>query len=770
MVLENRVLVHFHSRYENYFNLNLWQWRDFQQGWEANFQRFDSFGAVANLTYPAPYFLPKVYVMFKTKNWSAKTMDYTIHRDAGIPKTEVWIVDGDSTLYYSRQAAVASPHYSHRQPHAFDMAVNSRTFDRKWGFSGWLGARYSKTSSDFRLWAPTAERVELVFYTSTDDKASVSQVYPMERGQVSSPDDHSQNTHGVWFASLAGDHNYQAYRYRIYYRKRTFKDSRDPYAIATTANGRRSVLIDPAELVPDGFTVSHGEQATWRLTNPNQAVILEMHVRDFSKSVTSGISPEHQGRYLGACQTGTVNRYGDVTGFDYVQSLGVNYVQLQPVFDHHQTLDEDGNYAYNWGYDPENYNVPEASFASQPHNPASRILELKQLIQAYHDAGIGVILDVVYNHTYSNRDSAFQLTVPDYYYRMNPDGSFQNGSGCGNETASDKEMFRKYMVDSIRYWVTEYGVDGFRFDLMGLHDVETMRIIREAVDEIDPRILLYGEGWDMGTGLAPDVKAKKSNASLMPGIGFFNDDQRDAIKGAEVYGDFKLGLVSGEATEDVVAKSILGSDELNPYLTPSQVLNYIEAHDNYNLNDLFWHLHPDDDQDTHFRRLEVANAFNLLMQGMCFMQLGQEFGRTKLYPTGADGQLTEADRERAMNSYNAPDEVNQVDWDLVTVNKDMIERLKTLIVLKTTEPAFSASTFEEVRKTVYVNFADKGSGIVEFSVSGEKNYKIFFNNSEKNLKIEVTRADNCAIIVTNSKRFRFSETELEPLSYLVLEN
>ncbi|MFA9414142.1 type I pullulanase [Streptococcus sp. E29BA] len=770
MVLENRVTVHFHSRYKNYFDLNLWQWRDFQEGKEAHFQHFDSFGAVANLTYPAPYFLPKVYVMIKTKNWGEKTSDYAIHREFGMKKTEIWLVDGDEMVYYSRQAAVASPHYGRRQPHAYDMAVNSRAFDHKWGFSGWLGARYSPDAAEFRLWAPTAERVELIFYQSTEDRASVREVFEMERGQVSSPDDHQQNTCGVWFATIPGDHNYQAYRYRIYYRKRTFKHSRDPYATATTADGKRSVLIAPEELVPTGFEVVHGAAASWRLDNPNQAVIMEMHIRDFSKSPTSGISPEHRGKYLGAIEKGTINQYGDKTGFDYVTSLGVNYIQLQPVFDHHQTFDDEGNYAYNWGYDPENYNVPEASFASNPHNPATRILELKQVIQAYHEAGIGVILDVVYNHTYSNRDSAFQLTVPDYYYRMTANGSFHNGSGCGNETASDKEMFRKYMIDSILYWIKEYGVDGFRFDLMGLHDVETMNVIRQAVDEVDPRILLYGEGWDMGTGLIPEAKAKKANAHLMPGVGFFNDDQRDAIKGAEVYGDFKRGLVSGAATEDVVARSILGSDELNGYLTPHQVLNYIEAHDNYNLNDLFWHLHPDDDEEIHLRRIEVANALNLLLQGMCFVQLGQEFGRTKLYPTGENGQLTQDDRERAMNSYNAPDEVNQVDWDLVTTNKEMVERLRNLIVLKTTDSAFSSPTFEEIRQKTFVNFADKGSGIIEFSVSGEKNYKIFFNNSGKNLEIQMTSIENCAIIGTNSKRFRLTHLELEPLTYLVLDN
>lgn len=730
-ILDNQVLVHFHSRKANYFQLTLWAWLAGQEGADQPFFRYDSFGAVALLAYPGQDFLSQVNLMAKNQDWSYRSHEYLVEREQGLMKTEVWLVDGDPVVYYSRQAAVASPCYGRRKASGFDMAVNPERFDWLWGFSGWLGAKYGPEATEFRLWAPTAERVELVLYQSTEDQASVSQILPMSRGQVLDPDDHERNNHGVWFARIEGDLNYQAYRYRIHYRKRTFRDSRDPYATAATSNGSRSVVIRPDELVPEGFQVVHGEAATWRLTNPCQAVIMELHLRDFSKSATSGIAPDKQGKYLGAIQTGTVNDHGDPTGFDYVKALGVNYIQLQPVFDHHQTLDEDGNYAYNWGYDPENYNVPEASFASQPANPANRILELKQVIHAYHEAGIGVILDVVYNHTYSSRESAFQLTVPDYYYRMTANGSFHNGSGCGNETASEKEMVRKYLVDSVLYWLTEYGVDGFRFDLMGLHDVATMRVIRQAVDQIDPRILLYGEGWDVGTALPADQKAKKANAHLLPGIGFFNDDQRDAVKGAEVYGEFKQGFVSGAGTEDLVAKSLLGSGDLSSYLAPDQVLNYIEAHDNYNLNDLFWHLHPADDDQTHVKRLELANALNLLMQGMCFIQLGQEFGRTKLYPTGPDGQLTQADRERAMNSYNAPDQVNQVDWNLVTSNRRLVDQARQLIGVKTAGDLLSHTSYEDLHRAVHVASADQGSGLIHLVLTDAKGqaYAFYANAS-----------------------------------------
>ncbi len=733
-MISNTTVVHFHSKWENYFDLSLWQWQIGDLGHETFFSLFDSFGVKATLTYPAPHFLNEVGVLIKKKDWSSKTKDYHIHRHVGLDKTEVWLVDGDETVYYSRQAAIASPYYGRRQSHAFDMGINSKAFDREWGFDGWLGFQYHQDATDFRLWAPTAEAVELVLYSSTNKDASVAEVHSMFRGKHRNPDNHKENTHGVWSISLSGDYNFTAYSYRIHYRKRTFKDSRDPYSIATTADSKRSIIVSERDRTPHDFTVTHGKQAPWRVSNPNQAVICEMHIRDFTKSETSGVDDDKRGKFLGAIQKGTTNVFGDATGFDYIKQMGYSYVQLQPIFDHHQMILEDGTYVYNWGYDPENYNVPDASLTSNPDEPATRILELKELIQAYHKAGIGVILDVVYNHTYSTEDSAFQLTVPDYYYRMNADGSFQNGSGCGNETASEKEMFRKYMIDSLIFWVREYGVDGFRFDLMGLHDVTTMQLIRSAMDQIDPNILLYGEGWDMGVGLMPEDKAKKGNAAQMPGIGFFNDDSRDAIKGAEVYGYFEKGFVSGEATEDVLAKAFLGSDELNHYVTPSQVVNYVEAHDNYNLNDLMWHLHPNDDMEAHKRRIALASKMNLTLQGICFMQLGQEFMRTKLYPTGENGELTQEDKERAMNSYNSPDEVNQVDWKLVTEHADLISEIRQFILEKKENPIFSISEFPKIREMVFVECAVPGSGELVVRYAGRQKYSLKLNNIEKTLE------------------------------------
>ena len=359
-------------------------------------------------------------------------------------------------------------------------------------------------------------------------------------------------------------------------------------------------------------------------------------------------------------------------------------------------------------------------------------------------------MDVVYNHTFSTVDAPFQTTVPDYYYRMNPDGTFQNGTGVGNETASEHEMYRKYMIDSLLYWVKEYNIDGFRFDLMGIHDVKTMQAIRWALDEVDPRILTYGEGWDMGTGLAPYDKAKKDNAYQMPNIGFFNDDQRDAIKGGEVYGSIKAGFVSGAATEPIVAKAILGSRELGSYLSPNQVLNYVEAHDNYNLHDLLVTLHPDHSLDKIMRQVETATAMSILMQGMSFIELGQEFGRTKLFATVENGELTAADRERAMNSYNAPDSVNQVNWDLINERQESIDFIRQIIRLKTQTSAFSYPTYEEVYRHVFVHTAAENSGWIVYEIHGGPEHLLVVFNA-KGTSFYFENAGNLEMLVSNSR-------------------
>lgn len=746
--MKNKLILHYHTKQSNLSQCSIWQWQEGRSGRTAYFTSQDGFGQVAELIYPSSSFLPQVYFLLKTEDFSWQTKDFTVNLEFGEPETHVWLVEGDDTLYYSKQAAWTSPYHQSYQAHAFDMAIKSQDFDAKWTYEGWLGSRYQTQETAFRLWAPTASRVDLLIYDGASCHAPLKEILPMVRGHETSPDNPKTNTHGVWFAQVSEDMANQAYAYRLHDWDGSYRDSPDPYTEAATQDGKRSVILPRQARQVSGFKVCHGSAATWRLANPNQAVIMEMHIRDFSKSETSGVEQSKRGKFLGACQTGTVNSAGDATCFDYVKSLGVNYIQLQPIFDHHKTLDDKGNYAYNWGYDPENYNVPSPIFASDPTNPVSAIRDLKTMIQAYHDAGIGVIMDVVYNHTYSCRTSPFQLTVPDYFYRMKADGSFENGSGCGNETASEKAMMRQYMLASIRYWIEEYNIDGFRFDLMGLHDVKTMQAIRQMVDEIDPRILLYGEGWDMGRVLSDQEKAKKANANQLPRIGFFNDDMRNAVKGAEVYGDFKRGFVSNQDTSQDLVFALAGSRAFAPYLSPSQLLNYVEAHDNYNLNDLFWALHPSDSQIQHQQRILDANLINLLMPGMVFMQLGQEFCRTKLYPTGPDGQLTEEDKERAMNSYNAPDQVNQVDWNLVSQHKDLISLISQAIKEKTSHPIFSYQNFTDLDQAMTVHTVEKDQ--ISYQLGhGQQVYQIKLKNFSKNEHFFRTNIQKNVIITIN---------------------
>lgn len=761
--MRNQVMLHYHSKEESYDKKCVWYWKDKEEGQVAYFTEYDDFGRTALFDYGGSHFLESVYFLICSQDWDYQTVDYKIERNSGVPITQIWLIEGDDTPYYSKQAAMTSPFYAQCDTQAFDMGINAKSFDKKWGFSDWLGFRHENEQTLFRLWAPTACKVSLILYDGVANDSPILKCYEMVRGTNSDYENHQLNTIGVWELVLDETLSDVAYSFQVEFPHLERTITRDPYAISVTEDGQRSVIYKSELLEIGDKNLEQHACKRWRLENSTEAIIYEMHVRDFSISKTSGISESLRGKFLGLSEMGTQNPLSDSTGFDYIKGLGITHIQLQPIFDHHKTYDNNGSLMYNWGYDPENYNAPETSFSTNPSQPKQAILELKSVIKSYHDAGIGVIMDVVYNHTYSTENSAFQLTVPDYYYRMNPDGSFKNGSGCGNETASEKEMFRKYMIDSICYWAREYDIDGFRFDLMGLHDVATMNLIREALDDIDPRIITYGEGWDMGDGLSPQEKAKKGNASLLPNIGFFNDDQRNAIKGAEVYGQFKLGYVSGKSNRDDMIKAIMGSQEFNCYLSPNQVVNYIEAHDNYNLNDLLWVLNSEDSNEQHIKRIELASALNLLMPGIAFMQIGQEFLRTKVVPTGDNGQVLEQDKQFAMNSYNAPDIVNQVDWNLVTYHKKTIAFIRNIIRLRKSEDLFSFSSFTMINDSVKVENPHDTGDMIVYSISKNKSYKIVFTVKGKRLHKNIHND----IIISNDRSLQ--KDVIEELSLLVID-
>ena len=456
-----------------------------------------------------------------------------------------------------------------------DYAVYAAKLDETSYNGNDLGATYSKKATTFKVWSPTASEVKVRLYKYGSEKEN-------KDGFFKEQDMTFDKSNGVWSCTLTGDLK------NIYYTYVVTNDGKaeevvDIYAKAVGANGKRGMIVDLSSTNPTDWN----KDTHKTVKNQTDAVIWEVQVKDFSYAENSGVSKENRGKFLAFTEDGTVVdgvSGNNATCISYLKKLGVNYVQINPMYDF-GSVDETGkDDQFNWGYDPVNYNVPEGSFSSNPYDGNVRINECKQMIKALHDAGIGVIMDVVYNHTYRGEDSYFNRTVPNYYYRMNSDGTFSDGSACGNDTASEHKMFRKFMIDSITYWASEYHIDGFRFDLMGLHDCDTMNQIRYALDEINPQILMYGEAWDLktacddGTALATQANMDKLDSR----IGAFDDTVRDAIKGNTFDATDKGFLASGKKTGNI--KIGLSGECVNGWASaPTQSVVYSSCHDNYTL-------------------------------------------------------------------------------------------------------------------------------------------------------------------------------------------
>lgn len=563
--------------------------------------------------------------------------------------------------------------------------VRTDEFDRRFFYDGNdLGATYAADATSFALWAPTAASVEVVTFI---DSSSAS---APERDSVPMTYDR-----GVWRATIQGDIDGTAYIYRVTFANGMVNDSPDPYATAAVVNGHRSVVLAPERVTIDGFARMEP------FGGPEDAIIAETHVRDFSISPTSGVSKDHRGRFLGMVEPGTVNSCGRPTTLDYVRELGITHLQLQPIFDF-ASVDEaaalsDDN--YNWGYDPYNYNVPEGSFATDPANPASRIVEAKRMIRGLHEAGLRVIMDVVYNHVFDAADHPFQLTVPGYYFRYRADGTLSSDSCCGNDVASERLMVRQYIVHSVQYWAQQYGLDGFRFDLMGLIDIPTMQQIRETLDAIDPSMIIVGEGWQMCTTLPASMMATQGNAAQLnterSTISFFNDSMRDALKGSAL-NDHERGFISGvHGLEGVVLDNMLGAQHIAPYASARQVVQYAEIHDNMTLYDKLAFTLPDDSESVRMQRLMLANAAIMMAHGVAEFQLGQEFGRTK----HGDG-----------NSYRSGDRVNAIDWDRMNnpTYGQGVEDMRRLIVQRRQTPQLREWDYNVIARTTDVMYAQDG--------------------------------------------------------------
>ncbi|WP_391496401.1 type I pullulanase [Gardnerella swidsinskii] len=602
--------------------------------------------------------------------------------------------------------------------------IRTDEFDKKYAYTGDdLGAVYSASSTTFKLWAPTATEVKLITYKSTQENAE------KDKETVMKAEDR-----GVWSVKLDGDKANTAYAYEVHFADGTVNVSADPYAKAAVVNGERSVVLADKDAGNAGKRMP-------KFTNPSDATIAEMDVRDFSINPNSGISDAHRGKYLGVVEEATKTKdKQNVSGFDYLKSLGVTHVQIMPMYDF-GSVNETGDLSYgkqgaqNWGYDPQNYNVPEGSYSTDPANPTARVKEAKQMIAGLHNAGLRVIMDVVYNHVYDVQKHSFNKTVPGYYFRYK-DGALNGNSGCGNDTASERQMMRKYILDSVKYWATHYNLDGFRFDLMGLIDLKTMQEVRAELNKIDPSIIVLGEGWDMNQLLPKSDSTIQPNAYKIPGVAFFNDSLRDSTKGS-VFGDTSTGFVNGNTDKGVKAlleHNLLGcqfgtstvkcwnGNAETHFADAGQVVQYVEAHDNLSLYDKLKVSAPKDTEDVRMKRVKLANSMVLLSRGMPFIQLGQEFLRSK------NGNS---------NSYNAGDKDNALDWNRATEKSDSVNYFKRLLKLRKSIKSLRDFDYATINKNMKM-IAGTPDGVIAYTLNdANKQYVVVFNanNAETQVKI-----------------------------------
>jgi len=520
-----------------------------------------------------------------------------------------------------------------------------------------------------------------------------------------------RDSKGTWLLNVAGDLRNQYYRYRLLHPGRTDAvEAVDPYAVAVGANGDRAMIVDLRDTDPEQWSADK-RPAPLRATD---AVIYEAHVRDFTIHRSSGSACP--GTYLGFGECGARGPGNVKTGVDHLVELGVTHVHLLPIADFASIDETSRKKQYNWGYDPKNYNVPEGSYATDPYDGRVRVREFKQMVQSLHEAGLHVVLDVVYNHTYHAVDSHLNHLVPGYYYRQNAEGGFSNGSGCGNETASDRTMVRKMMVDSLVHWVKEYHVDGFRFDLMGLHDLETMALIRKTLDGIAPGLLLYGEGWTGGDSPLPyERRAMKPNVSQLRHIAAFNDTLRDAIKG-HVAEHHQGGFVQGVAGLEERLKTGLTASVRHPQIDvtgrdlwnshwakePWHCVSYASCHDNHTLWDKIKLTTPGRSDAERLQMYKLAAAIVMTSQGIAFMHAGEELVRTK---------------KGHENSYNLPDAINAIDWKRKVDHVDVFNYYRGLIALRKAHPALHMPGAAMIRK--HLAFLPMPSaGMVGFCIDG----------------------------------------------------
>lgn len=585
-----------------------------------------------------------------------------------------------------------------------------------------LGTKYQKTSTSFRLWAPTADAVSVCLYRHGDGDCLIEEI-PME------PDEK-----GTWFLEKQGDLNEVYYTYKLV-RGGSETETQDPYSVAVGVNGERSMVINLRETDPLGFSVDRGP----KVESKTDLIVCEISVADMTADASAGV--KHSGKYIGLTEHGTKNAAGQATGLDYLKELGVTHVQLMPAYDF-GSIDEAEEGQYNWGYDPINYNVPEGSYSTDPFHGQVRIREFKEMVAAFHKAGIGVIMDVVYNHMFDVKNSCFEKAEPDYFFRKKGE-VYSDASACGNEVASEHPMVHKYIVDSVCYWAKEYHIDGFRFDLMGVLDVDTLNDLSARLKKINPSIVLYGEGWTGGDSILPSYqRALKKNVRLLDDIGMFSDDIRDTTRGHVFYSK-ECGFVNGKTKyENAVRYSVAGAvwhpqvdygayryTAGGPWArTPCDTVSYVSCHDNYTLWDKLTVTRPKSSIKERFAMNRLAAAMVFTAQGMPFFLSGEEIARSK--PVEGSDEVSE-------NSYNLPLFTNAIRYDRTAGQEALLQYYKGLIAFRKAHKGLRFSTSEQVQRDI--RFVEGlMANVVAFTVKCEaERLFIVYNANKKAVQVDL---------------------------------
>ena len=563
-----------------------------------------------------------------------------------------------------------------------------------------LGMTFSEKATTFKLWSPAAKAVTLSLYNA-DSESEATATHTMRI-----------DDNGVWSHTEKGNLRGKYYTYTADFGNGKGMPTADPYSVACGRNGLRSQVIDLSATDPDGWDAHKNPSPA----APTDMVIYELHIRDMSIDPNSGI--DNKGKFLGLTEQNTATPQGVMTGISHLKKMGITHVHILPSFDFFSVdeMKNDTERGYNWGYDPHLYNVPEGSYATDAADGATRVREYKQMVKALHDAGIGVILDVVYNHTGRTEESVFNRLVPEYYYRHNEDGSFSDAAGCGNETASERPMVRNFILNSVKYWANEYRLDGFRFDLMGIHDIETMNMVTEELQKIRPEIFVYGEGWTAGSSPLPDsLRALKAHVPQLDAVAAFSDEIRDGIKGhvfthdakAFISGEpnltesIKFGVVGGTQHPQIDYKAVNYTDfAWAPQ--PTQCIVYASCHDNHTIWDRLINSIPDASEEQRENMQQLALGIVLTAQGVPFLHAGSEFCRTK---------------QGEENSYKSPDSINLMDWNRAAEFSETVDFVKDMIALRKNHSAFRMGTTDAIQKNLVFSDFERDN-LVAYQIDG----------------------------------------------------